>query len=250
MLQGFYTAASGVLMQQRHLNLVANNLANVQTPGYRTSRLLSTTFEQTMLTRMEGSKSGRIGTGEPVRIVSEVDDLWRPGGVEETGRPFDFAITGTGFFNVRCDDGQTYITRDGQFDIDDEGFLVMRDESGYVLGTNGAPIRLGTSDIEVDEEGVIRNSLTGAQLGTLAITVPAQDAEILESRNTLYLVAGGPGAQSEDPLLVQGGYENSNVNLTDETTALIAAQRNFASAAQALQFIDATYAKAVNIAQL
>lgn len=249
MLQGFYTAASGVLMQQRNLNLIGNNLANVQTPGYRTSRLLSTTFEQTMLARLEGNQSGRIGTGEPIRIVSEVDDIWTPGGVEETDRPFDLAITGTGFFNIQGEGGQVYITRDGQFDIDDEGFLVLREE-GRVLGTNGAPIQLGTSNIAVDAEGVITNSITGAQLGQLAITVPPANAEIIETRNTLYQVAGGPGAQSAQPMVVQGGYENSNVNLTDETTAMIAAQRNFATAAQALQFIDETYAKAVNIAQL
>ncbi len=249
MLQGFYSAASGVLMQQRNLNLIANNLANVQTPGYKTSRLLSSTFEQTMLTRFERYNHGRIGTGEPVRIVSEVDDLWTAGGVEETDRPFDFAITGYGFFNIQGDDGQVYITRDGQFDLDDEGFLVLRD-NGRVLGTNGQPLQVGTSNIVVDAEGNIRNSLTGANLGTMAITVPDQNAEVTESRNGLYQVAGGPGPQSDDPVLVQGGYENSNVNLTDETTAMMMAQRNFNSAAQALQFIDATYAKAVNIASL
>lgn len=237
------------MMQQRNLNLIANNMSNVQTPGYKTARLLSTTFEQNLLTRFEGINSGRVGTGEPVRIVSEVDDIWTAGGVEETTRPFDMAITGYGFFNIQGEDGQTYITRNGQFDIDDEGFLELRDR-GRVLGANGQPIQLGTSDILVNEDGVITNSLTGANLGTLAVTVPAENAEILESRNGMYIVEGGPGAQSEDPMVVQGGYENSNVNLTDEMTAMMMAQRNFASASQALQFIDDTYAKAVNIAQL
>ncbi len=249
MLQGFYTAASGMLMQQRNLNLVANNLANVETPGYKSSRLLSNTFQQTLLTRFEDYNDGRVGVGDPVRIVREVADLFTAGPIIETSRPFDFAITGEGYFNVQAENGETYITRDGMFDLDENGFLIKRD-GGFVLGSNGQRLQVNTSDIEVSDMGVITNSITGANLGTLAITVPAENATILESRNSMYRVEGGAGAQSADPELVQGAYEDSNVNMGDELTTMTMVQRNFSSASQALKIIDQTYAKAVNIASL
>ncbi|MDL2219726.1 flagellar hook-basal body protein [Ruminococcaceae bacterium OttesenSCG-928-O06] len=247
MLQGFYSAASGMLMQQRHLNVVANNLANAQTPGYKTNRLVSTTFQQALLARLEPGNSAYIGTGESTRIVDEVADIWTEGGIMETGRPFDLAITGYGFFNVQGADGTVYLTRNGQFDLDDEGFLMLPGE-GRVLGANGAPIQVTTSDINVSATGAITNSVTGAAIGQLAITEPTEDAVVEQARNTMYTAtATQPAGQ---PGIVQGAYENSNVNLTDELTAMIIAQRNFSSASQALQFIDATYAKAVNIAAL
>lgn len=249
MLQGFYTAASGMLMQQHHLNIISNNLANLQTPGFKTNRLLSTTFEQTLLTRIEGGRNNSIGTGEPIRIVSEVADLFTAGGVEETKRPLDAAITGFGFFNVQAEDGQTYFTRNGQFDLDEEGYLVLRGK-GRVLGVGGA-LRLSTSNIEIDENGNIKNSLTGAAMGQLRITVPPQDAEIAQFNNGMYqLAAGGTGGAAVNPGVVQGGVERSNANMTDEMSEMMMAQRNFATASQLLQMIDSTYAKAVNIASL
>lgn len=249
MLQGFYSAASGVLMQQRNLNVISNNLANARTPGYKANTLISTTFEQTLLTRMEGKNSAYIGTGNPARIVEEVVDIFKTGEIISTDQPFDVALNGSGFFNVQGEDGQTYITRDGQFDLDDEGYLILRGR-GRVLGTDGAPIQLGTSDIIIDKEGNITHDLTGVNLGILAITIPGENAVIEEARNGMYLVDGGPGPQSENPKVIQGSYENSNVNLTDEMAAMIMAQRNFSSASQALQIIDKTYNSAVNIAQL
>ncbi len=247
MLQGFYSAASGMLMQQRNLNVISNNLANSQTPGFRSNRLVSTTFEQSFLARIESYNSDYIGTGEPIRIVDEVANLWQNGGVTETGRPFDFAITDYGFFNIQGEDGATYLTRNGQFDLDDEGYLILRDQ-GRVLGTGGAPILVGTSNISVNEDGVITNSETGAAIDALGITVPTADAVVEQARNGMYTATATEAALN--PMVVQGGYEQSNVDYTQELSAMIMAQRNFSTASQALQMIDETYAKAVNIASL
>ena len=245
MLQGFYSAASGMLMQQRHLNVISNNLANTQTPGYKANRLLSTTFEQT-LARLERGNSGVIGTGESTRIVSEVADLWTEGGVTESGRPFDMAITGYGFFNIQNEDGEPYLTRNGQFDLDEEGYLQLRGQ-GRVLG-QGGPIKVDISDIQVLEDGTILNAGTGAEIGKLLITEPTENAEITQQRNGLYLASAVQPVQN--PKVEQGVWENSNVNLSDELAAMIMTQRNFSSAAQALQWIDRTYSLAVNIASL
>lgn len=248
MLQGFYSAASGMLMQQRSLNTISNNLANARTPGYKTNRLVSGVFEQTLLSRLERGRFNGIGTGAPVRVVSEVADIFTTGGFAETLRPFDMAVTGSGFFNIQTEDGQTLLTRNGNFDIDDEGYLVMPGR-GRVMGVNG-PLQIYTSDIEVGENGEISNYVTGENLGQLLITVPNENAVIEETRTGMYQVVEGGVAAAQQPMVAQGVLENSNVDLTGELTAMIAAQRNFASASQALQIIDATYAKAVNIASL
>lgn len=250
MLQGFYTAASGMLMQQRNLNTLSNNLTNARTPGYKANRLLSTTFDQTMLTRFEKSNPNgvTIGSGSPVRIVEEVADMLEVSGLSETNRSLDMGLNSPGFFNVQGEDGQVYLTRDGQFDLDNEGYLILRDR-GRVMGTGG-PLRLNTSDILVSETGAITNSITGAALGQLAITNPGENATFQMERNGLYTTNAGVGPAQQNPVLVQGSLEDSNVNLTDEMTAIMMAQRNFQTASSALQMIDTTYAKAVNIAQL
>ncbi|MDL2294129.1 flagellar hook-basal body protein [Ruminococcaceae bacterium OttesenSCG-928-D13] len=247
MLQGFYSAASGMLQQQRHLNVIANNLANVKTAGFKVNRLVSTTFEQELLMRLERNNSAPIGTGEPIRIVDEVADLWTTGGYTETFRVFDMGITGYGFFNVQAENGNTYLTRNGQFALDEEGYLELRGQ-GRVLGVGNQPIRVNVDDIIVDEFGNITNSENGLPIGQLLITAPVDGTDIEEQRNGMYTAA--QVAVVEEPGVVQGAYENSNVDMSEELQAMIMAQRNFSSASQALQFIDATYAKAVNIAAL
>lgn len=246
MLQGFYSAASGMLMQQRHLNVISNNMTNSQTPGFKTNRLLSTTFEETMA-RLEGRNSGVIGTTESTRIVEEVADIWTEGGVKETDRPLDMAVTGYGFFNVRNEEGEVFLTRNGMFDLDEEGYLILRGQ-GQVMGVGNAPIQVRTGDIFVDEDGTISDAATREQIGQLLITVPTEAATVTAERNGMYTATAVQPA--EDPKVINGGYENSNVQLSDEMAAMIMTQRNFSSAAQALQFIDKTYSLAVNIASL
>ena len=78
MLEGFYTAASGMLMQQRTLDVLTNNIVNAKTPGYRANRVVSTTFEQEFMTRLEQQNTGRIGVGAPIRVVAEVPTRFDP----------------------------------------------------------------------------------------------------------------------------------------------------------------------------
>ena len=104
MLRGFYTAATGILMQQRKINVLTNNVANAETPGYRASRVVSSTFQQELMTRLEGSNTENIGSNAQIQVVSEVPTRFDPSSLEETGRPLDFALEGEGFFNVQAED--------------------------------------------------------------------------------------------------------------------------------------------------
>ena len=97
MLSGFYTASSGMLVQQRNLNIISNNLVNSQTTGYKSERLITTTFDHEFLTRIEKNNNERIGSGSPVSLVDDVITNFNGSSLDETERPLDMAIVGEGF---------------------------------------------------------------------------------------------------------------------------------------------------------
>lgn len=254
MLEGFYTAASGVLMQERTLNVLANNMANIRTPGFRSERVISNTFDQTLLICRENGQDRLIGKGSPVRLVSDVATIYEETSLEETNRPFDMALVGAGFFNIQSTDGQTYLTRNGNFDVDEEGFLVLRG-MGQVLGEKG-PIEIGLTDrFTVDDDGTVK-AADGTTIDKLLITDPMADtaeagtaaanAEPMKKyANGLYTVTD-PAANlpAENVRVYQKQLERANLDLNREYTLVMEAQRTFQSCANALRTIDDINAKA------
>ncbi len=243
MLRGFYTAASGILSQQRTLEVLTNNIANLNTPGFRASRVVTSTFEHELLTRIEGENTGRIGTGDPIRLVSEVPTRFDPSSLEETGRPYDLAIDGLGYFNIQApedeagNEGAQYLTRNGNFDVDEEGRLNLPGV-GFVLGENG-PIELESADFTVGSDGTLYDA-AGDAIDKLLLTIPPEGTEITQLQNGLYrtedMEANEPVDESTQ--LVQGWIERSNIDLNREYTLVIEAQRAFQACSTALQIID------------
>ncbi len=247
MLRGFYTAASGVLMQQRKINVLTNNIANAETPGYRASRVVSSTFEQELMTRLEGSNTEHIGSTAQIQVVSEVPTRFDPSSLEETGRPMDLALEGEGFFNVQAEDadgnaGQTYLTRNGDFELDATGRLVLSGV-GVVLGQKGA-IQVGDSKFTVDADGSVYNS-KGKYVDKLLVTIPPEDAKISQQANGLYTTEDMQANLNTTSTLVrQGVLENSNIDLNREYTLVMEAQRALQASSSALQIIDGIDQKA------
>ena len=258
MYQGFYTIASGILMQERSLNVLSNNLVNANTPGYKASRVISTTFEEQLL-RVENGKDVRIGTAVPITVVSEAPTRYDSDSLVETDRPMDMAINGEGFFRIRAaavqvdqgaeatdpdnidtaitEEGAVYLTRNGNFDIDNEGFLVLRGV-GRVLGRRGEIDLKGSSSFVVDESGAIYGE-DGQYIDTLDIVVP-DDGESLERvSNSLFQFAGeATGRSAEGYTMVQNWLESSNIDVNREYTMMMEAQRAFQSCSTALQIVD------------
>lgn len=175
MLRGFYTAASGILSQQRTLDVLTNNIANVRTPGFRASRVVTSSFEQELLTRMEGSNSAVIGSSAPMQVVSEVPVKFDTNSLQETGSPFDFALDGEGFFNIQAPEdeagnpGAQYLTRNGSFTLNGDKQLELTGV-GLVLGEKGV-IELDDANFTVDTDGSVYDS-RGRYVDRLLVTVP------------------------------------------------------------------------------
>lgn len=238
MLRGFYTAASGILTQQRTLDVLTNNVANAKTPGFRASRVISTTFNQELLTRMEGYNTGRIGIGSPVIQVDNVLTRFNPNSLEETDRPYDMALEGVGYFNIQGLDGETrYLTRNGSFDLDENNQLILPG-LGQVMGQEG-PIILTTSDFTVESDGSVYDA-TGALVEKLLVTIPPEGAELEQAANGMFYTAN---MEENLPVegetnVVQGWLERNNININQEYTMVMEAQRAFQACSTALQIID------------
>ncbi len=240
MLRGYYSAASGMLAAQRNLNVVGNNITNSQTPGYQAQRANITSFDQELVTRLENGVYTTIGTGSQVTVVDTVNTISDESSLYETDSPFDLAIQGEGYFNVQGE-GKTFLTRNGCFAADDEGYLVL-EGVGRVQGENG-DIQVGGSDFTVDTDGTVRNAV-GTELGKLLITQPAADANVMKLDNGYFLADNAE--QVENPTVRQGMYERANVDMNDEYTRLIEAQAAFKACATALSLVDQMNSKAAS----
>lgn len=274
MATGFYTAASGMLMQQRALNVAGNNVANLKTPGFKAERVISNVFGWELLNRIEGGDN-LIGKGAPVSIVHDVPTNFdEASALEETERPFDMAINGIGFFNIlvkgqegaegEAGQDQVYLTRNGNFDIDSEGYLILRG-AGRVQGQNG-DIRVEGSEFRVDSDGVIYDK-DDKEIDTLKISEANDNTLLTVARNGLYRADPDPKATPatvagtitydtgeaagvhdvEKPALRQGWLETSNVDLNRQMTELIEIQRAYDACRQAMRMVDTIDAKTVTI---
>ena len=241
MSAGFYTIASGMMVRQKELDTIGNNLSNIQTPGYRADRVVTSDFEMSLLKRMEADGEEVLGNGRgsAAAVVANETVTTEQGAVEPSGRVMDFALNGDGYFNVQGQDGTVYLTRNGQFEVDDQGYLTLPG-MGQVMGTNG-PIRPGSEEITVDEAGNVYNA-QGQLAGTLKITVPAQNTQLVRRENGAFTAQGAVNAQGYQ--VVQGSLETSNVDMNQEMSNFISVQRAFQTCSSALQIMDGIDRKA------
>ena len=157
MFRGFYNLTSGMLTQQRNLDVVGNNLTNVSTSGFKQSRYTATTVDEVMLSWAGTKDKSYQEIGGPyayIRATSQIYTDYSQGLPEPTNITLDFAIEGAGFFAIRGDDGQTYYTRSGTFTLDNEGYLCYPGK-GRIIGADGQDIRLNTDRIDADKSGNI-----------------------------------------------------------------------------------------------
>ena len=240
MLRSLYISKTGMNSSQFRLDVVTNNLANVNTTGFKKSRAV---FEDLMYQtiRQPGSQSAnnsQIPTGLMVGTGSApvaTDRIHSDGNMQNTEGSLDVAINGKGFFRVTLPDGSTGYTRDGSFKLNSEGQLVT--SNGYLLDP---PITVpaGSNKLVISADGRVQVTAQGAteptELGIIQISDFINSQGLESIGGNLYLETAASGAPiTGDPnadgrgALKQGFLEASNVNVTEELINMIQAQRSF-----------------------
>lgn len=232
MIQGLYTAGSGMAAQLAKIDVLANNLANADTTGFKAD-LLSIDPAGNPPGSLSGSLSPSVSVipGRPGLDAS-------PGVMKFTGNPLDLALMGPGLFVVETPRGERY-TRAGNFTRDANGFLTTP-EGFRVLGTGG-PVRIPEGGLQVESGGRIAG---GASLRVVA--GPELPGRLLKEGGNLYAPAEGAAAPPDLPeaSVAQGQLEASNVNVVRTMVELLIAMRSYEAHQKTIQSIDQTAGQA------
>lgn len=242
MVRGFYQLGSGLLAQNKVLNAIGNNISNAKTGGFKKQEVITSTFENMMVNRVDGQKT-EIGGMSMARIVGDTATIHTQGTMETTGRSLDFAIEGEGFFAMQGQNGTVY-TRKGDFNVDAQGYLI-HNNGGRVLGTNG-PIMVGTDNFTADSGGNIY--VGGNYRGTLAV-YNFEDYNSLQEAGGGFYTGNGANITFGSTVRWQT-LEGSNVNVAEEMTDAIATQRGLQSCSQVLKMYDQVLSKTNEIGRI
>lgn len=256
MVKGLYTAYTGLVNQQNRLDVVSNNLANVATTAYKKEGLTSQSFDEVMAYKVKDASVGTVNQyiGD-LNLGVKIGESYRDysqGSFRETGENFDLALSGDGFFSIsftnKAGETSTMYTRDGNFSMTKDGYLVTKD-GDFVLG-EGGPIQLPTdaAKIAIDRDGTI--TADGVQIDKLAIT-DFEDYNYLEQYGeNLYRALDTATTKDAAGQVYQGYLEQSNVNVVSEMVEMITISRAFEANQKAMNAADDTLKKAVTLGQL
>ncbi|RUS49196.1 flagellar hook-basal body protein [Cohnella sp. AR92] len=282
MLRGLYTATSGMIAQQRRHDTVTNNIANLNTPGYKGTSSVNRAFPEMLIAAMGGqdsSASGSIGKLNTGVFAEENLIAMLQGDMMETDRSQDMALISDilvdgasfdasgkyvdaqgnvtyqpqAFFTVQTADGQVRYTRDGSFQTKEDGTLVTS-EGMAVLGTNGQPINVQGSweNVTVSSDGTLYDRTTNQPLNQqLMLSKVSDPNQMIQEGNGVFRYAGQPNGlqqvQAGDRVSIRQGFlERSNVDSAQSAVDLMAALRAYSANQQVVKFYDSSLSKAVN----
>lgn len=254
MIRGLYTSASGMLADQKRLDVVANNLANASTTGFKRETVVSRAFPEFLLERIHDANPGEAAKIVPVgplgigTYVANTATRLTSGSLRHTGNPLDVAIAGDGFFAVQTPQGVRY-TRQGSFLQNDRGTLVTPEGNSVLV--NGAPLTAAAGTLSITDQGEVVAG--GRVLGQLTVVTSRDLGAMRKEGSGLWAQAGtGDGATLVSPLEGTGAYtlrtgylEASNVEAVTEMVEMMTTMRSFEANQKALQAQDETLQKAV-----
>ncbi|GAA9514630.1 flagellar basal-body rod protein FlgG [Helicobacter pylori] len=252
MLRSLYSATSGMLAQQTHIDTTSNNIANVNTTGFKKSRAdFNDLFYQAMQYAGTNTSNTTLSpdgmeVGLGVR-PSAITKMFSQGSPKETENNLDVAITGKGFFQVQLPDGTTAYTRSGNFKLDEQGNLVTSE--GYLLVPQ-ITLPEDTTQVNIGVDGTVSVTqglqTTSNVIGQITLANFVNPAGLHSMGDNLFsitnasgeAIVGNPDSQGLGKLR-QGFLELSNVRLVEEMTDLITAQRAYEANSKSIQTADA-----------
>lgn len=271
MFKGFYTAASGMIAQQRRTELLTNNMANAETPGFKSDQSTIRSFPDMLMSAIDKEKvptedglavqtADTLGAVNAGLYMQEISANQMQGQLIQTDLTTDIAlINGTlpvneegiqaaVFYRLQEENSEAQVyTRNGNFTLDGAGFLTAADGK-YVLSADNEPIQVQTQNFRVNDRGqVFENDVLVAQIGVSVAENP--DAQLLKQQNGVYYTANGENLQAADPntySMQQSFLEQSNVDAAKTMTDLMTAYRAFEANQKVLTAYDTSMQKAVS----
>ena len=252
MVKGLYTAYTGMIHQQKRLDVISNNLANSATIGFKREGATARAFQDELAIKIKDGSEGFVNRGiGNMSMGVKFGETYRDysqGSLRVTDNTYDLAMTGDGFFQIAFTNkqGETSVklTRDGNFTVNVEGYLVTKD-GDFVLGTDGAPIRIDpNAETKVDAAGrIIQDDVVVANISV----VDVQDYDYLQKYGeNMYDLAEGGQLTESAAAIEQGCLEQSNVQVVKEMVEMINVTRAYETNQKAIQAVDETLDKAVN----
>lgn len=252
MFHALYTAASGMTAQQINLDNIANNLANASTSGFQARRVQFSDllYQNEVMPGAAATQQTTVSSGLQVGLGTRpgnTEIIQTQGDLSSTGNPLDFAIEGTGFFQVLMPNNQIGYTRSGSFQPNAQGQLVTA--NGNTLQPT-ITIPANATSVTVGSDGTVSVTLPGqtnaAQVGVLQLATFANPGGLNSVGNNIYLsttasgdpVVGTPGGADGLGQIQQGMLEQANVNIVDEFVNMILAQRSYESNSRVVKAAD------------
>jgi flagellar basal-body rod protein FlgG len=252
MFHALYTAASGMTAQQLNLDNIANNLANSSTAGFQSRRLQFSDllYQNDIMPGAAATQQTTVAAGLQIGLGTRpgnTEIVQTQGDLSSTGNPLDFAIQGSGFFQILLPNGQTGYTRAGSFQPDAQGNLVTANGDALQPAIN---IPTAATNITVGKDGTVSVTLPGQnasqQVGVIQLAMFANPGGLDSVGNNIYLattasgnaVVGAAGGSDGLGTIQQGMLEQSNVNVVDEFVNMILAQRSYESNSRVIKAAD------------
>ncbi|MGN0589279.1 MAG: flagellar hook-basal body protein, partial [Ruminiclostridium sp.] len=244
MLRGFYNAAQGMLVKQRQLDAIGNNIVNMNTAGYKKDEIVMNTFMDELILVNERQET----SGHFLQTYVDISKTnLEQSNFTFTDSVFDVAVFGNMYFNIAARDGQVYQTRNGQWELDGEGYLVLG-KAGRVQGENG-DIYLGTDNFVIKNDGTIL--IDNEIVDRLLLTYIPPDADVEKIGNNLMRYEGNEALPEGEIFdIIQGAWEHSNVDGNKEVTQMMEAQRLYQANSAILKALDNINSKSVDIASV
>jgi flagellar basal-body rod protein FlgG len=231
MLEGLYTAAAGMAAQQQRMDSLSNDVANVNTAGYKRVRM----GFRDLVYQADGPSGVRTGSGA---AATQIGRGYEQGAFQSTGNPLDLAISGDGYFQVRrSDTGQLALTRAGNLNVDANGQIVTA-EGDRLVPPVQLPQGVDLARVNVGQDGTV--NVAGRRVGQIQlVTVPAPTG-LAAAGNGYYTTTAASGGvrPAGAATLTQGTLEASNVDLADAMVDMMDAQRSYSMASKAIHMQD------------